>query len=376
MTSIYIGVMTGTSMDGIDIVAASFEPLQLHATLTIPFEQDLKDELMALTLPSDNEIDRMGKADVALAKLIGHGINELIKKNKLERKKIKAIGSHGQTIRHRPEDGFTLQIGDPNIITEITQLPVISDFRRRDMAAGGQGAPLVPAFHQALFQHEQTDRVILNLGGIANVSFLPAGKKDNISGFDTGPANVLMDAWCRRHTGHAYDENGDWAANGSPIRALLDRLYSHDFFARKPPKSTGREDFNLDWLDDQISDWRNDELEYEEFEDTPENIQATLAKLTVRAIQKAIYRSGMKNGEVYVCGGGAYNSHILEQLRWRLRKHSWSVQTTDVIGLSPTWVESTAFAWLAMRFNQSMNGNLSAVTGAKGDRILGTITKV
>ncbi|MCF9034651.1 anhydro-N-acetylmuramic acid kinase [Acinetobacter nectaris] len=376
MTSIYIGVMTGTSMDGIDIVAASFEPLQLHATLTIPFEQDLKDELMALTLPSDNEIDRMGKADVALAKLIGHGINELIKKNKLERKKIKAIGSHGQTIRHRPEDGFTLQIGDPNIITEITQLPVISDFRRRDMAAGGQGAPLVPAFHQALFQHEQIDRVILNLGGIANVSFLPAGKKDNISGFDTGPANVLMDAWCRRHTGHAYDENGDWAANGSPIRALLDRLYSHDFFARKPPKSTGREDFNLDWLDDQISDWRNDELEYEEFEDTPENIQATLAKLTVRAIQKAIYRSGMKNGEVYVCGGGAYNSHILEQLRWRLRKHSWSVQTTGVIGLSPTWVESTAFAWLAMRFDQSMNGNLSAVTGAKGDRILGAITKV
>ncbi|WP_040332354.1 anhydro-N-acetylmuramic acid kinase [Acinetobacter nectaris] len=376
MTSIYIGVMTGTSMDGIDIVAASFEPLQLHATLTIPFEQDLKDELMALTLPSDNEIDRMGKADVALAKLIGHGINELIKKNKLERKKIKAIGSHGQTIRHRPEDGFTLQIGDPNIITEITQLPVISDFRRRDMAAGGQGAPLVPAFHQALFQHEQIDRVILNLGGIANVSFLPAGKKENISGFDTGPANVLMDAWCHRHTGHAYDENGDWAANGSPIRALLDRLYSHDFFARKPPKSTGREDFNLDWLDDQISDWRNDELEYEEFEDTPENIQATLAKLTVRAIQKAIYRSGMKNGEVYVCGGGAYNSHILEQLRWRLRKHSWSVQTTDVIGLSPTWVESTAFAWLAMRFDQSMNGNLSAVTGAKGDRILGTITKV
>lgn len=376
MTSIYIGVMTGTSMDGIDIVAASFEPLQLHATFTIPFEQDLKDELMALTLPSDNEIDRMGKADVALAKLIGHGINELIQNNKLDRKKIRAIGSHGQTIRHRPEDGFTLQIGDPNIITEITQIPVISDFRRRDMAAGGQGAPLVPAFHQSLFQHEQIDRVILNLGGIANVSFLPAGKKDHISGFDTGPANVLMDAWCRLHTGQAYDENGDWAANGSPIRSLLERLYAHEFFSRKPPKSTGREDFNLDWLEGQLADWRNDELEYEEFDDTPENIQATLAKLTVRAIQKAIYRSGMKDGEVYVCGGGAYNSHILEQLRWRLRKHHWSVQTTDVIGLAPTWVESTAFAWLAMRFDQKLSGNLSAVTGASGDRILGTITQV
>lgn len=375
MTSIYIGVMTGTSMDGIDIVAASFDPLTLHATLSIDFEPDLKDELLALTRPDDNEIDRMGKADVALAKKIAYGINQLIEQHGLDRKTIRAIGCHGQTIRHRPEDGFTLQIADPHLITEITGIAVVSDFRRRDMAAGGQGAPLVPAFHQALFQHTNIDRVILNLGGIANVSLLPANKKHKILGFDTGPANILMDSWCHRHTGQPFDENGDWAAHGTAIRPLLDRLYQHDFFAKEPPKSTGREDFNLDWLDDQLLDWRNDP-EYEPLDDTAENVQATLAKLTVRAIQKAVYRSGMKDGEMYVCGGGAYNSYVLEQLRWRLRKHEWSVQTTDVLGLSPRWVESTAFAWLAMRFMHQLSGNLPAVTGAKGPRILGSITTV
>ncbi|EOR02139.1 anhydro-N-acetylmuramic acid kinase [Acinetobacter tandoii] len=376
MTAIYIGVMTGTSMDGVDIVAASFDPLQLHATLTLAFDPDLRNELMALTLPDDNEIDRMGKADVALAKMIGEGINTLIEQHQLDRSQIKAIGSHGQTIRHRPEHGFTLQIGDPNIITEITQIPVVSDFRRRDMAAGGQGAPLVPAFHQALFQHESIHRVILNLGGIANVSLLPAGAPEQVSGFDTGPANILMDAWCHRYTGQPYDENGNWAAYGQPIRSLLERLQAHDFFAKEPPKSTGREDFNLDWLDDQIMDWRNDELAYDELEDTPENVQATLLKLTTRAIKKAIYRSGMETGEVYVCGGGAYNSQLLEQLRWRLRKHQWTVQSTADLGLSPTWVEATAFAWLAMRFVEHLSGNLPAVTGADGYRILGSITAV
>ncbi|ENU21190.1 anhydro-N-acetylmuramic acid kinase [Acinetobacter bohemicus ANC 3994] len=375
MTAIYIGVMTGTSMDGVDIVAASFDPLQLHATLTLPFDPDLRDELMALTLPNDNEIDRMGKADVALAQMIGSGINELIEKNHLDRSQIKAIGSHGQTIRHRPEHGFTLQIGDPNIITEMTQIPVISDFRRRDIAAGGQGAPLVPAFHQALFQHSSIHRVILNLGGIANVSMLPAGNPDGVFGFDTGPANILMDAWCHRYTGQPYDENGNWAAYGQPIRSLLDRLQAHEYFSKEPPKSTGREDFNLEWLDEQIADWHND-LEYNELEDIPENIQATLLKLTTRAIKKAIYRSNMDTGEVYVCGGGAYNSHLLEQLRWRLRKHNWSVQTTSAIGLAPTWVEATAFAWLAMRFVNQQSGNLPTVTGAAGYRILGSITAV
>lgn len=252
---------------------------------------------------------------------------------------------------------------------------MISDFRRRDMAAGGQGAPLVPAFHQAVFQHPTIHRVILNLGGIANVSLLPAGNPNGVYGFDTGPANILMDAWCERYTGHPFDENGNWAAYGQPIRGLLERLQAHAFFSKEPPKSTGREDFNLDWLDDQLADWRNDELEYQELEDTPENVQATLLKLTTRAIKKAIYRSDLDTGEVYVCGGGAYNSHLLEQLRWRLRKHHWSVQSTSVLGLSPTWVEATAFAWLAMRFMHQQAGNLPSVTGAEGFRVLGSITQ-
>lgn len=375
MSAIYIGVMTGTSMDGVDFVATSFDPFMVHGTLTLEFDPELRSELMALTLPSDNEIDRMGKADVALAQMIGHGINQLIDTHHIDHTQIKAIGSHGQTIRHRPEHGFSLQIGDPNIITEITKIAVVSDFRRRDLAAGGQGAPLVPAFHQALFQHSSINRVILNLGGIANISILPAGDPEGVYGFDTGPANILMDAWCHRYTGQPYDENGDWAAYGQPIRALLDRLQAHEYFSKEPPKSTGREDFNLEWLDEQIADWRND-MEYDELEDLPENVQATLVKLTTRSIKKAIYRSPLDTGEVYVCGGGAYNTHLLEQLRWRLRKHNWIVQSTQVLGLSPTWVEGTAFAWLAMRFVEQQSGNLPSVTGAEGFRVLGTITCV
>lgn len=377
MTTLYIGVMTGTSMDGLDIVAVSFDPLQLHATLTLKFEEDLRDQLMALTLPDDNEIDRMAIAHVALGKMIGHGINQLIDQHQLNRSQIRAIGSHGQTIRHRPESGFSLQIGDPHIITELTGIPVVHDFRSRDLAAGGQGAPLVPAFHQIMFQHPTIHRVILNLGGIANLTMLPAGQADKIYGFDTGPANILMDAWCERYTGQPYDENGDWAAYGQPIRSLLDRLQSHEYFSKEPPKSTGREDFNLEWLDEQLSDWRND-IDYDELEDVPENIQATLMKLTTRAIKKAIYRSKdiMPTGEVYVCGGGVYNHHMLEQLRWRLRKHEWSVQSTDVLGLPPTWVEATAFAWLAMRFCEGLSGNLPMVTGAQGLRVLGSMTHI
>lgn len=380
MRNIYIGVMTGTSLDGLDLVAASFDStdsnrVTLQAKLTLKFAEDLRDQLMSLTLPADNEIDRMALAHVALGKMIADGVNQLIDHHQLDRGQIRAIGSHGQTIRHRPESGFSLQIGDPHIITELTGIPVVYDFRSRDLAAQGQGAPLVPAFHQTLFQHDTIHRVILNLGGIANITMLPAGQPDQVYGFDTGPANILMDAWCQRYTGHPYDENGDWAAYGQPIRSLLERLQAHDYFSKEPPKSTGREDFNLEWLDDQIADWRND-VEYDELEDVPENIQATLMKLTTRAIKKAIYRSKstMPTGEIYVCGGGAYNSHLLEQLRWRLRKHNWSVQTTEVLGLSPTWVEATAFAWLAMRFCEGLSGNLPAVTGANGERVLGSIT--
>ncbi len=373
MAAMYIGIMSGTSMDGIDLVATTFDPLQLHATLTVPFPDDLREELLALSQPGDNEIERMGTADVAFARLIGHGVLQLIEENQLNKDDIVAIGNHGQTIRHRPHLGFSLQIGDPNLIAEIAGIPVVSDFRRRDLAAGGQGAPLVPAFHQALFQHPTINRIILNLGGIANISVLPAGEPTQVYGYDTGPANVLMDAWCKRHTGQNYDENGAWAANGNAIAALIEIMQRHDYFAKKPPKSTGREDFNLEWLDHQLDDWRN-QADYNANEDLPENIQASLLKLTVRPIKKAVARCGLNGGELYVCGGGAFNSSLIEQLRWRLGKHNWTIQNTDALGLSPTWVEATAFAWLAKQRIEQLPANLPTVTGASGLRILGTVT--
>lgn len=373
MTAMYIGIMSGTSMDGIDLVAASFDPLVLHATLTVSFPEELRDELMALSSPGDNEIERMGQADVAYARLVGQAVLQLLEENNLDCSQIIAIGSHGQTIRHRPHLGFSLQIGDPNLIAEISKIPVVSDFRRRDLAAGGQGAPLVPAFHQALFGHASIHRIILNLGGIANISVLPAGNPAQVYGYDTGPANVLMDGWCKRHTGQNYDQDGAWAANGNSIPALMEIMQRHDYFGKKPPKSTGREDFNMDWLDNQLDDWRN-QADYDPNDDHPENIQATLLKLTVRPIKKAIARCGLLGGELYVCGGGAYNKTLMEQLRWKLGKHDWIVETTEALGLSPTWVEATAFAWLAKQRIEQQPGNLPVVTGASGLRILGTLT--
>ncbi len=373
MAAMYIGIMSGTSMDGIDLVAATFDPLQLHATLTVPLPDALRDELLALSQPDDNEIERMGTADVAFARLIGQGVLQLIEENQLDKNNIAAIGNHGQTIRHRPHLGFSLQIGDPNLIAEITGIPVVSDFRRRDLAAGGQGAPLVPAFHQALFQHPTINRIILNLGGIANISVLPAGELSKVYGYDTGPANVLMDAWCKRHTGHNYDENGAWAANGHSLPALMDIMQRHDYFDKKPPKSTGREDFNLAWLDHQLDEWRH-MPDYDANTDLAENIQATLLKFTVRPIKKAVARCGLEGGELYVCGGGAFNSTLIEQLRWRLSKHNWTIHSTQTLGLAPTWVEATAFAWLAKQRIEKIPANLPAVTGASGLRILGTVT--
>lgn len=365
---IYIGIMSGTSLDGIDLVAVSFEPLQLHATLTTPFPEQLRKDLIALTLPADNEIERMGVADVALARLIGESVNQLITTHQLDKHEIRAIGSHGQTIRHRPEAGFTLQIGDPNLIAEITDLPVVSDFRRRDMAAGGQGAPLVPAFHQAIFQDEHVHRIILNLGGIANISVLHAGQPDQVFGFDTGPANILMDAWCFQHTGKTFDEDGAWAASGQVNPALFQQLLSHDYFSRSFPKSTGREDFNLGWLNQQI----NLVKQNEPTSILPQDIQATLLQLTAQTIIDAIHRTGLNAGELWLCGGGAYNCALWQTLAQALP--NWRLKSTVEIGLAPTWVEATAFAWLTHQRIHHFSGNLPAVTGAQGLRVLGTLT--
>ncbi len=375
----YIGVMSGTSLDGIDFVAVSFEPMQLHAALSIPFPEELREDLLALTFPDDNEIERMGVADVALGRLVGESINQLIHDHQLSKADIRAIGSHGQTIRHRPESGFSLQIGDPNLIAEITGLPVIADFRRRDMAAGGQGAPLVPAFHQAVFQHSSIHRIILNLGGIANISVLPAGQPDAVYGFDTGPANVLMDAWCFQHTGQAYDQDGAWAAAGTVHKPLLNQLLSHEYFTRPYPKSTGREDFNLEWLQQQISDVMDVDFHddsYSSFDAhhdlnnlPPQDIQATLLKLTARSIADAIEQTHLSEGELWLCGGGAYNQMLWQTLAAYLPH--WTLKSTKELGLAPTWVEATAFAWLARQRMEGLPGNLPAVTGATGLRVLG-----
>ena len=367
---IFIGVMSGTSLDGVDLVAVSFEPLALHATLTVPFPQALRDDLIDLTLPADNEIERMGVADVALARLIGESVNQLIAENQMDKDEIVAIGSHGQTIRHRPESGFSLQIGDPNLIAELTGLPVIADFRRRDMAAGGQGAPLVPAFHQAIFQDQTVNRIILNLGGMANISVLPAGQPEKVFGFDTGPANILMDAWCFQETGQTFDQDGAWAATGEVNDPLLNQLLSHDYFARPFPKSTGREDFNLAWLQQQIIDLKQIENGLDTI--SPQDIQATLLQLTAQTVIDAINQTKVETGELWLCGGGAYNLALWQAIANGLP--DWSLKSTSDIGLAPTWVEATAFAWLARQRIQGLSGNLPAVTGAQGLRVLGTLT--
>ncbi|GAC1369681.1 MAG: anhydro-N-acetylmuramic acid kinase [Aquirhabdus sp.] len=351
---IYIGVMSGTSLDGVDLVAVSFEPLTLHATLTVPFPEQLRNDLIALTLPADNEIERMGVADVALARLIGESANQLIAENQLDKSNIIAIGSHGQTIRHRPESGFSLQIGDPNLIAEIT----------------GQGAPLVPAFHQAIFQDPTVNRIILNLGGMANISVLPAGQPEKVYGYDTGPANILMDAWCFQETGQTFDQDGIWASTGEVNEALLSQLLSHDYFARPFPKSTGREDFNLEWLQQQIDEvqQRDSRLDHT----SPQDIQATLLQFTAQTVIDAILQTELATGELWLCGGGAYNGTLLQAIANGLP--NWKLKSSLEIGLAPTWVEATAFAWLARQRIQGLAGNLPAVTGAQGLRVLGTLT--
>lgn len=363
MVQLYIGVMSGTSLDGIDLVAVSFAPLQLHAQWSVDFPTDLRQSLLELTQAGDNEIEKMGRAEVAYARVVAAGINQLIKQFRLERDEIVAIGSHGQTIRHRPEAGFSLQIGDPNLIAELTGLSVVADFRRRDLAAGGQGAPLVPAFHQAVFQDPILDRVVLNLGGIANISVLPAGQPNAVYGFDTGPANLLLDAWCQLHTAQPFDQDGAWAAQGVVDAALLSQLLTHAYFGQPAPKSTGREDFHLTWLQQQMAALTTS-LQ-------PMDVQATLVRFTAQSVADSIRQTGLTRGELYICGGGAYNQTLWRDLAGLLP--NWSLYSTAHLGLAPTWVEAAAFAWLAQQRLQQQAGNLPRVTGALGGRVLGAV---
>lgn len=360
----YIGLMSGTSMDGIDAVLVMMDGDELRVEAAISHPWPTARELHELCTPSDNEIDRMGVADNLVAREFATATHALLAKAGLTPKDIRAIGSHGQTIRHRPQLGFTLQIGNAALLAALTGIDVIADFRTMDMALGGQGAPLVPAFHQALFAKPGALRVVLNLGGIANISVLP-GQADGAYGFDTGPANTLLDGWYRRHQpdGGNYDAGGQWAASGQLIPALLEKLLAHPYFSAPAPKSTGREMFTLAWLDGELAGSTY----------APMDVQRTLQALTCHSIARQLpaLDEAQSRPELFVCGGGAHNAPLLSELASLLP--TWRIASTFDLGLAPDWVEGAAFAWLAERFIHRKPGNLPAVTGASRPAVLGAL---
>ncbi|MFS1163668.1 anhydro-N-acetylmuramic acid kinase [Aeromonas salmonicida] len=360
----YIGLMSGTSMDGIDAVLVMIDGDELRVEAAISHPWPTARELHELCTPSDNEIDRMGVADNLVAREFATATHALLAKAGLTPKDIRAIGSHGQTIRHRPQLGFTLQIGNAALLAALTGIDVIADFRTMDMALGGQGAPLVPAFHQALFAKPGALRVVLNLGGIANISVLP-GNAGGVYGFDTGPANTLLDGWYRRHQpdGGNYDASGQWAASGQLIPSLLAKLLAHPYFAAPAPKSTGREMFTLDWLDGELAGSAY----------APVDVQRTLQALTCHSIARQLpaLDEAQSQPELFVCGGGAHNPPLLSELASLLP--GWRIASTTELGIAPDWMEGAAFAWLAQRFIHRKPGNLPAVTGASRLAVLGAL---
>ncbi len=362
MSELYIGLMSGTSLDGIDAVIVDFENREpkIIATHYEPMPHELRNVILEICQPGFNEINRMGELDVALGKQFAKSALTLLKENNVSAKTIKAIGSHGQTIRHQPEKKFTLQIGDPNIIAAETGITTVADFRRRDMAYHGQGAPLVPAFHQAIFSNSEKNRIILNIGGIANITLLPCDPNKTILGFDTGPGNTLLDAWAEEHLGRRHDEHGTWARTGTIHQPLLNNLLTDSFFKLTTPKSTGREYFNLPWLQQYFTENNIPSV----------NIQTTLVELTAITIMNAINQH-LTAGEILVCGGGIHNHFLMERLKNLTSQHA--INSTKNLGMDPDWVEAIAFAWLAKQTIEKKPGNLTAVTGAKKTTILGGV---
>lgn len=369
-SSLYIGLMSGTSLDGVDGVLASMPsdlgaPLATLATAYLPFSASLRTDLMVLQRCSEDELHREAMAANAIAAIYSECVERLLATSGIDRSRVVAIGAHGQTIRHRPELGYTRQANNPALLAELAGIDVIADFRSRDIAAGGQGAPLVPAFHQAVFGSVDETRVVVNIGGIANVSILQP-QADSLIGFDTGPGNVLMDLWIARHRNTAYDEGGAWAASGIVSAPLLEALLADPFFALAPPKSTGRDLFHSEWLNQRLQAFPGL---------SANDVQATLCVLTSTTIADAIEEFSPDAAGVYVCGGGAHNEHLLASLAASLRKRSMiaTVQSTQALGIAPNQVEALAFAWLAHRFCSREPGNLASVTGARGPRLLGAL---
>lgn len=356
----YVGLMSGTSMDGIDAVLAVFEPEpRLIRQLHYPWPTALLRQLQEAASGASLTASDLARLDSAAGEVFAGAALEVLRGHK---GKVRAIGSHGQTLAHAPDrsPAFTLQVGNPAILAERTGITTVADFRRRDVAAGGQGAPLVPAFHAAILQDDSEHRIVLNIGGIANITVLPADPDIAVSGYDTGPGNCLLDAWTRRHTGQAYDEAGRLALAGTVQTGLLERLLQDPYFAHPPPKSTGTDYFSGAWLERHLTD-----REYD-----PADVQATLVALTAQSIVDAVERQAPQCERIMVCGGGVHNPVLMSALRER---SGCTVESTASADVDPDWVEALAFAWLARQTLAGLPGNLPAVTGAEGLRVLGAI---
>ncbi|OOG57963.1 anhydro-N-acetylmuramic acid kinase [Rhodanobacter sp. C03] len=363
-SALYLGLISGTSADSIDAALVSFDHgvPQLQASHTHPWPAALRERMLALAQDeAPLDLDAFGRLDVEIGRHFADAALYLLEGSGTSARAVRAIGSHGQTVRHRPtgDHPFTLQLGDPSVIAERCGIDVVADFRRADIAAGGQGAPLLPALHAMLLARPGHARVVLNLGGIANITVLDAA--GGVLGFDTGPANGLLDAWCQRHRGEPFDRDGQFAASGQVDRALLDALLADSYFALPPPKSTGREHFHLSWLAAHV---RLAAL-------SPADVQATLLELTARSVAAAIAQHAATAEDVLVCGGGTHNGRLMQRLSELLAPRR--LCSTAEYGIDPDFLEATAFAWLARQRLLGLPGNLPAVTGARGPRVLGAI---
>jgi anhydro-N-acetylmuramic acid kinase len=360
---LFLGAISGTSVDGLDLaLLEEGDPPRVVAGRTYSLPEDLRASLLRLGQPGSDDLDTLGAADTALGQFIGQTALAFLRQTSTSPAAVTAIGSHGQTVRHRPtgDQRFTLQIGDPNTIAELTGITTVADFRRRDMAAGGQGAPLVPPFHRTLFHSADEDRAALNIGGIANLTLLPADRDHPVTGFDTGPGNGLMDAWIAARRGLSFDTDGTWGRTGRVQPALLRRLCDDPFFDAPPPKSTGREYFNLAWLTQH----------FDAAAPADADVQATLRALTAESIGTALTRWGTRTQRVIVCGGGRLNRALLDELRERI---GCPVEPSEVHGVDGDSIEAAAFAWLAARTLDGLPGSEPAVTGAREARVLGAV---
>lgn len=360
----YIGLMSGTSLDGVDVVLVDLSKVcpKLELTHSHPIPINIKESLIELTHPDwTGPLSIVGEMHQLLGKLFADSVNELILKSKTPPQDIIAIGSHGQTVWHQPDgdNPFSMQLGDANIIAELTNITTVADFRSRDIAAGGQGAPLVPAFHHNILSHPTKNRIILNIGGIANISYLPnLNTQEKIEGFDTGPGNGLIDAWINKCKDKTYDKNGTWAASGKIKIDVLDILLADSYFETPAPKSTGKEAFNLTWLEKKLGRIL---YKYES-----RDIQATLTELTAKTIADNIDNHC---DELFICGGGIHNIFLIDRLKYHLP--NLRIASTEALGINPDWMEAIAFAWLAKQTMEEKAGNLPITTGAIGFRILG-----